>query len=200
MPKLALLLWILYFIPTLGVRVVIQRRRTGHSGFADSSRRGGVQSLAQLVETLAIGLAVAAPILALTGAVEPFESLDETAVNLAGAVLFIAGLAGIVLSQEAMGSSWRIGVDPEERTELVTRGPFALVRNPIFSFLVLVQVGTFLLVPSAAALAGLVLQVVSVELQVRLVEEPYLLRVHGAAYREYAARAGRFLPGAGRLR
>ena len=32
-----------------------------------------------------------------------------------------------------------------------------------------------------------------------MVEEPYLLKVHGSAYAEYAARVGRFLPGVGRL-
>lgn len=37
-------------------------------------------------------------------------------------------------------------------------------------------------------------------LQVRLVEEPYLLRTHGEVYRDWAARTGRFLPGVGRLR
>jgi protein-S-isoprenylcysteine O-methyltransferase Ste14 len=39
----------------------------------------------------------------------------------------------------------------------------------------------------------------ALELQVRAVEEPYLIRSHGDAYRAYAARVGRFLPGIGRL-
>ena len=34
----------------------------------------------------------------------------------------------------------------------------------------------------------------------RLVEEPYLHRVHGTAYDRYAARTGRFLPWIGRQR
>jgi len=34
---------------------------------------------------------------------------------------------------------------------------------------------------------------------VRAVEEPYLLDTHGDAYRGYATRVGRFLPGVGRL-
>jgi protein-S-isoprenylcysteine O-methyltransferase Ste14 len=37
----------------------------------------------------------------------------------------------------SMGASWRIGVDPSERTDLVTGGAFALVRNPIFSAMLL---------------------------------------------------------------
>lgn len=39
--------------------------------------------------------------------------------------------------------------------------------------------------------------VASIEVQVRLVEEPYLLRVHGEAYRDYVATVGRFVPGVG---
>ncbi len=39
---------------------------------------------------------------------------------------------------------------------------------------------------------------IALEIQVRLVEEPYLQRVHGEAYRRYAARTGRFMPWIGR--
>jgi hypothetical protein len=41
--------------------------------------------------------------------------------------------------------------------------------------------------------------VIGIEVQARLAEEPYLRRGHGAAHIDYAARAGRFLPGFGRL-
>ena len=98
-----------------------------------------------------------------------------------------------------MGTSWRIGVDPGERTELVTNGPFALVRNPIFAAMLPTALGLTLLVPSWIAIAGFVGLLVALELQVRVVEEPHLLRVHGASYASYAARVGRFVPGLGRL-
>lgn len=38
---------------------------------------------------------------------------------------------------------------------------------------------------------------VTIELQVRVVEEPYLSATHGQAYGDYAARVGRFIPGVG---
>jgi hypothetical protein len=50
------------------------------------------------------------------------------------------------------------------------------------------------------AIAGLAVTLIGIEIQVRLVEEPYLHGVHGAAYTDYASGVGRFLPGIGRLR
>jgi protein-S-isoprenylcysteine O-methyltransferase Ste14 len=41
---------------------------------------------------------------------------------------------------------------------------------------------------------------VAVELQVRLAEEPYLLRAHGHGYAAYASGVVRFVPGLGRLK
>jgi len=98
-----------------------------------------------------------------------------------------------------MGDSWRIGVDPEESTALVTGGAFAIVRNPIFAAMLPAAVGLALMVPSALALIGAVALVIAVELQVRVVEEPYLLATHGDDYGNYARRVGRFVPSVGRL-
>jgi protein-S-isoprenylcysteine O-methyltransferase Ste14 len=41
--------------------------------------------------------------------------------------------------------------------------------------------------------------IVACELQLRLVEEPYLASTHGSSYIDYATRTGRFLSGLGRL-
>ena len=56
-----------------------------------------------------------------------------------------------------------------------------------------------LLTPNPVAILAVAALVIALELQVRRVEEPHLLRVHADAYRTYAARTGRFLPGIGRL-
>jgi protein-S-isoprenylcysteine O-methyltransferase Ste14 len=196
---LALSLWIVYFAVSLGLRVALQRRRTGSTGFLlMRARPGSVQWLGETLEALAIGLGVAAAVLA--DSVEPLSALDGTGADALGVAVFAAGLAGVFVSQEAMAGSWRIGQDASDRTELVTRGPFGVVRNPIFSALVLVQAGIALVVPSVLALAGLALLVLSIELQVRLVEEPHLRRLHGNRYTEYAGRVGRFVPLIGRWR
>ena len=129
----------------------------------------------------------------------PISALEQTWLQLAGVVLSGIGITGTLAAQVAMGDSWRVGVDPGEQTELVTDGPFALTRNPIFTMMLLTALGLTAIVPNALTLAGLVGLAVGVELQVRIVEEPYLATVQ-AGYNAYAARVGRFLPGVGRRR
>jgi protein-S-isoprenylcysteine O-methyltransferase Ste14 len=116
-----------------------------------------------------------------------------------GLALSVVGLAALLWSQSSMGNSLRIGVDPDERTELVTAGPFRWVRNPIYSAMLVYVAGVALMVPNAWGLAAFGLLALGVDLHVRLVEEPYLAATHGRAYSAYAARVGRFVPWAGRL-
>ncbi|HET6997352.1 MAG TPA: isoprenylcysteine carboxylmethyltransferase family protein [Solirubrobacterales bacterium] len=200
MATLALALYVVYLVLAFGLRTLIQLRRTGSTGFHGlGGRPGSAEWIAGVGFTVALLVGAAAPVLALLGVVEPIAALDTAAVHAAGAILAVAGLGLTFYAQVAMGNSWRIGVDPEERTELVTTGPFALVRNPIFAAMLPTGLGLTLLVPSWVAIAGLIGLVAALELQVRVVEEPHLLRAHGPAYADYAARVGRFLPGVGRL-
>ncbi len=200
MAVLALAFYVLYLALAFGLRTLIQLCRTGSTGFHGlGGRPGSAEWIAGVGFTVALLLGAAAPVLALLEVVEPIAALDVSATHVAGLVLALAGIAATFYAQVAMGTSWRIGVDHEERTALVTTGPFALVRNPIFSAMLPTALGLTLLVPSWVALAGLAGLVIALELQVRVVEEPYLLQAHGGTYADYAARVGRFFPGVGRL-
>jgi protein-S-isoprenylcysteine O-methyltransferase Ste14 len=103
-----------------------------------------------------------------------------------------------MLAQRTMGSAWRTGIDPDNRSALVTAGPFALVRNPVYTTMLATSLGVALLVPTVLAGVALLGCVAAVEVQTRLVEEPFLEHTHGLRYRDYTARVGRFLPGVGR--
>jgi len=183
------------------LRTVIQLRRTGSTGFHGiGGKPGSAEWLAGVGFVLALVFGASAPVLALLDVVEPIEALDSTGVHIVGIVLSVAGVALTLYAQIAMGDSWRIGVDENERPDLVTSGPFALVRNPIFSAMIPTALGLTMMVPSLVALVGFVALIIALELQVRVVEEPYLKRTQGSAYRRYADRTGRFMPGVGRLR
>ena len=201
MTTTALVAYAGYLVLAVGVRGWLQWRRTGSTGFRGiAGRPGSIEWLAGVAFVAAIAICVAAPLLAADDVVEPIEPLDRAPVHAAGIALFLAGLVATLAAQLAMGASWRIGVDESERTELVTEGPFAVVRNPIFAAFLPTFLGIALMVPSWVAFAGIAALFAALELQVRVVEEPYLLRSHGDRYADYAARVGRFLPRVGRLR
>lgn len=200
MAALALILFVIYLALAFGARTLLQLRRTGSTGFRGvGGRPGSAEWLGGVLFACALGLGLAAPVLDLVGAVEPVGFLDGRAGHALGLVLYALGLAGTLVAQAAMGASWRIGVDDSEETELVTEGPFALVRNPIFSGMIPGFLGLALMVPNVFSLAGVLALVAAIELQVRCVEEPYLTRVHGERYLAYASRTGRFVPGVGTL-
>ena len=200
MATLALILYLVYLALAFGLRTLIQLRRTGSTGFHGlAGSPGSAEGIAGIGFTVALLIGAAAPLLALLDVVEPIAAFDTTAAHVVGLLLAVAGIGSTFYAQVAMGSSWRIGVDPVERTELVTTGPFALVRNPIFAAMLPTALGLTLLVPSWVAFVGLGGLAIALELQVRVVEEPYLLRAHGEPYARYTARVGRFLPGVGRL-
>lgn len=200
MPELALVLGLLSAALTFGVRILVQVRRTGKTGVVGvSGRVGSAEWVGGLLFAGSMLVLLAAPILQLADVVEPIGALDGSAGHAAGTVVAVAGIGATFYAQIAMGASWRIGVDESEHTELVTSGPFALVRNPIYSAMLPTIAGIVLLVPNPVALAGLAGLFIGLEIQTRLVEEPYLLQEHGDAYASYARRVGRFVPGLGRL-
>lgn len=196
---LALALYGFWFLVAFGLRTLIHLRRTGSTGFRGiSGKPGSLEWLAGvlLVVSMALGLLGAF----LHGELPRLEALERTATLVTGIALFGIGSAATTGAQAAMGSSWRVGVDEAEGTELVTTGAFSVTRNPIFTTMCITAAGLFLVVPNAVSLTSLIGVVIALQMQVRLVEEPHLLRVHGRRFLQYASRVGRFVPGVGRLR
>lgn len=196
MAGVALVLYTAFLVLAFGVRGWQQYRRTGSSGFRGVGP-GAAERTGAVLIVLALLAGLAGPLAELAGMLAPW--VDGTPVRVGGLVVALAGIGTTLYAQQVMGTSWRVGVDPDEKTELVTGGLFATVRNPIFSAMLVAAVGFVLLVPNVVTGGALVALVVAVQIQVRAVEEPHLVRTHGETYRAYAARAGRFVPGVGRL-
>lgn len=206
--SLALGLYLVTAFAAFGVRTLLQRRRFGDGGwrFHRSSSRAVVSQV--LVTASAVLLALA-PVAAwwagdpaepwgLGAVVDGDRPTDALSLS-AGLALLAGGAVLVWAAQQQMGASWRIGVDPEETTDLVAVGLFRWVRNPIFTGMALVAFGQALLVPNVVALVGALIGVVGLQLQVRWVEEPYLIETHGEVYLRWASEVGRFVPGLGRL-
>jgi protein-S-isoprenylcysteine O-methyltransferase Ste14 len=194
----SLVVYAVWLLVALVLRAVVQYARTGDHGFrlhADRPFTGAW--FARLGFVLALLVGGVSPALVLTDVVEPIAALDRWPGQVLGVALAVGGVAATFVAQMAMGRSWRVGVDEDERTELVRRWPFTIVRNPIFTTMGCTAVGLALMAPTVLALLGIGMLAWSLEHQVRRVEEPYLRAVHGADYERYLAEVGRFLPGLG---
>lgn len=197
-PVLALVLLALFVCVNFGLRTWWLWRTTGTTGFRGIS--GSPEWIGGVLFVVGLVLALTAPLAELADVVGPLLPSRPSWMDLAAAFLVAVGIAGTSWAQAAMGASWRIGVQQDEHTELVGRGPFRWVRNPIFSFMMLTAAGLALFLPNLLSVGAFVSLVLAVELQVRFAEEPYLRRTHGGSYLEYCRRVGRFVPGLGRER
>ena len=197
MNVLALVLFVVWFLVVFVVRSVVQKRTTGDSGIrpgAFAPDASVIERIAYLLLIVAFAGAIAAPIAAMAG-LGPLT--NSGIIPVVGVVVAVVGIAATYMAQLSMGREWRIGIDRDEVTGLVTGGVFSVVRNPIFTAMMFTAVGFAAMVPNLVAVIAVICLVVAIELQVRFVEEPHLRRIHANAYREYEERVGRFLPGIG---
>jgi protein-S-isoprenylcysteine O-methyltransferase Ste14 len=198
------------FLPLIGTAIFaaiafcwrpwLHSRRYGTSGillFRSGNRRQNVRdSLAVLLFVLLLGQAS-------VEAAWP-QSLSPLAVDrrglwrAGGAALLLGGLVLLVMAQLHLGASWRIGIEEGRRAGLITGGLYRFCRNPIYLAMLMVLAGYALLLPTRLSLALLLGGYVGIRQQVSA-EEAYLLRTYGDAFRDYAGRVGRFLPGIGRI-
>ena len=94
----------------------------------------------------------------------------------------ILGVAMVwtIIAQRNMKDSWRVGIDSDMKTALITAGLFSFTRNPIFLGMLLVLVGLFFLTQNAATLIFWIVGYILIQVQIRL-EEEYLQRQHGGS-------------------
>jgi protein-S-isoprenylcysteine O-methyltransferase Ste14 len=192
LPLVMLLVW----SGLLRWRIHIHCQRTGRNPVFFGRDRNPGQRLRDGFAALGLILLFIIAVLAGNGQVElavhPLQRLAGIALGIGGSLMMFA-------AQHDMGASWRIGIDPDARTPLVTTGWYRFCRNPIYLFLFMGSIGFALLVPNFftwCTAAGLM---VGLRVQA-LREETWLAATYGEEWRTYAARTGRFVPGIGRIR
>ena len=114
-------------------------------------------------------------------------------VALAGALIGAVAVFMTFFCWHQMGRSWRIGIDPNEKTELVTTGSYRIIRHPIYALSILLTLGTLLAVFTWPMLIAAAINITMLQVEARR-EEQYLLRKHGEPYAAYCRKVGRFIP------
>jgi protein-S-isoprenylcysteine O-methyltransferase Ste14 len=114
------------------------------------------------------------------------------AVRVVAAVVAVGCLLATARCWKRMGDDWRMDVSSRS-TALITDGPFRRIRHPIYAFSILLMICTAVVLPTAPMIAIAIVHVTLMHVKARN-EEAHLASVHGAAYAQYAARTGRFVP------
>ena len=118
--------------------------------------------------------------------------IDSEPPRIAGVALITLGLVIFVLAFVSFGDSWRVGFDVKTPGALVTTGLFAFTRNPIYVFLDLWFLGTFLINGRLIFLIFVLLSFAFIHWQIYQ-EEHFLRRLFGKKYEEYLKRTGRYI-------
>ncbi len=92
-----------------------------------------------------------------------------------------------------MGKSWRMGILPGEKTQLVVSGPYSRVRHPIYALSSLLMLASVAALPTIPLMVAAALHLAFLQWEARR-EEGNLIRVHGETYLAYMRSTGRFIP------
>lgn len=171
-------------------------RRTGINPLTFGSADDAHDYIGAIMKLL-IGLLVVVVLLySLSGAgysyLVPVSYMQHDVFRITGFVLIHVSLAWICVAQFQMGNSWRIGIDEQNKSPLVTDGIFSISRNPVFMGMIVSMLGILLMLPNILTFFLAFTSYIILQIQIRL-EEAFLEKLHGADYQWYRARTRRLL-------
>ena len=118
---------------------------------------------------------------------------ESAALEWAGFALTVAGCAFAVWARLSLGGNWSGTVTLKQGHELVRRGPYRIVRHPIYAGGLLALLGTSLASGLVGALAGVALAFLGWRMKYR-VEEAFMTEQFGPEYTRYRREVKALIP------
>lgn len=106
------------------------------------------------------------------------------AVSVIGTLVFLKAIID-------MKSSWRVGVNPNEKTKLVTNGIYSISRNPAYLGFDLMYIGILIAYFEPLIAVFFIAYIISLDMQARI-EEEFLHKSFGEAYENYKNKINRY--------
>ena len=110
-----------------------------------------------------------------------------------GLVFTAAGLCFAVWARMHLGKYWSGRITLKENHRVIQTGPYALVRHPIYSGLILALFGTAITLGTISAFAGFAFMLISFVRKLKI-EETWLRSQFGAEYEAYRNRVKALIP------
>lgn len=116
------------------------------------------------------------------------------AIDYTGLVLTIVGLSFAVWARLTIGQNWGDLITVQKDHELVRKGPYGIVRHPIYSGFMLATLGTAIIRGDLGGLISVALVVICWGYKARL-EEAFMIQHFGAQYEAYMQQVKGLIPG-----
>jgi len=117
----------------------------------------------------------------------------SAAIEWAGFVLTFAGCAFAIWARFMLGGNWSGSVTVKHDHQLVLRGPYLLVRHPIYSGALLGLLGAAITVGEVRGLAGFAIAFYAWLMKSRM-EEAFMTEQFGSQYTQYRQRVKAIIP------
>ena len=110
-----------------------------------------------------------------------------------GAAVAFGGLLFSVWAREHLGRNWSRSVTIKEDHELITSGPYAVIRHPIYTGILMGFLGTAIALAQVRGLVALALVFLALWAKLRI-EEEWMRSQFGEKYASYAQRTAALVP------
>jgi protein-S-isoprenylcysteine O-methyltransferase Ste14 len=110
-----------------------------------------------------------------------------------GAWLTLVGAVFAIWARHTIGKEWSAEVQIKEGHQLIRSGPYAHIRHPIYTGLLLALIGTAVAIGEYRAILGVAFFLIGLARKAKK-EERFLAGEFGPAFEEHRRRTGFFLP------
>lgn len=187
---------VIFLLQVFVIRSLVLWKKTGKNPFMFSKSDGAHDYAGKVYKLMVVGTWISIAMFSFFDSyykyLLPIWYLDMEWLRISGVGVVLLAFVWIIVAQFQMKNSWRIGIDYNDKTELIDSGLFQISRNPIFLGVILSYIGTFLIIPNLLSFCIMVLTIVILQVQVRL-EEEYLIKIHGDEYSVYKNKVRRWL-------
>ena len=110
-----------------------------------------------------------------------------------GAFVTVAGLLFAVWARRQLGANWSRSVTLKEDHQLITSGPYRIVRHPIYTGILTGFLGTLIAVGQVRGVVAFLLVAIALRFKWRL-EEKWMREEFGETYIDYSRRVPAVIP------
>ncbi len=183
-------IWVLGIIAWYVIRFPFERRAKRVR--VVSSRRSGSEAVG--LASALVGLAVIPGFYVATRIPRGLDHPSHVWAVIVGAIVFFSAMWVFRRTHKELGRNWSITLEIREKHKLISGGPYAFVRHPMYTSFMLMGIGQAFLIPNwFAGLAGLLGFAILFFLRVDK-EERMMLEIFGAEYGDYMQKTKRLIP------